>query len=272
MKPISIIYPEFPHRECIEPFFTWLSWGLSELGYPVQWFSNYSVNMGGRAIYLGAHHTPPPSNYLGVIYNTEVVSSPWLSDRYQRLLNTHITWCYSGSLGRRVPLGYTPSLESHYLHNSPRYAHVVHYGSENPRRLEHMRAWTESLQKVKTEHHYLYRISGGVYGKVLDESLKSAACVLNIHYYPNAPVEQARIGYCLANGIAVISEECWDQETFPGPLYIPSWSAAEREEALRHVLQSPRAVGAEQKQAFVADQHRALGALKRAAAGAFGAP
>lgn len=271
MKPVTVILPGFPHAECLAPFLQWLVWGLRALGYGVDLCEGYHSRMGDRAIWLGAHVVRPPSHFEGVIYNTEVRGSGWVNAEYKSVLHGRIVWDYAGQFGRRVPLGYCPALES-VPRSTPTPNRVVHYGSENLRRIEHLAHWTEALRNFTGDQDDIIKCApAGTYGFLLNTFLTNAACVLNIHYYPNAPVEQARVGFCMANGIAVISEESYDSGYFPGPLYVGEPGPWARE-ALSRVLTDPVRVGREQRQTFLDCLPGTLDVLYSAARGAFGLP
>lgn len=59
------------------------------------------------------------------------------------------------------------------------------------------------------------------FGRVRDAWLARVGAIVVPHFYEGAPVEQARIGFLLANGVPVVAEEAPDQQDFAGPVYVP---------------------------------------------------
>ena len=81
---------------------------------------------------------------------------------------------------------------------------VVFLGVLNPRRREVLDALLNAGVHVAT--------SDRIFGTVKDELVARARLVLNIHYYPNATLEQLRILPALSTGKLVISEIARDQQ------------------------------------------------------------
>lgn len=202
---MRVVVPEIPFRQALLDFATPLQAALDDIG------------AGPGELWFGAHFETvmPPAD--AVIFQTEVAGSPWFRPVYQRKLErARAVWDYS-TINRKdynarawshVPLRYHPTLERVRLLRLQRPPDIPlgFYGSLNERRLAAVPKGTALLPR-------------GCFGSLRSTWLARVRCVLVPHYYPGAPVEQARVGVCLANGIAVVAEHAPDEHDFPGPIY-----------------------------------------------------
>jgi len=85
---------------------------------------------------------------------------------------------------------------------------ILFYGDSksSPRR----RKLLAALQK-----HYKVQIISEIFGQQMQELIKQARLVINLHYYENALLELPRIQECLSLGVPVVSESTQDQSEYP---------------------------------------------------------
>ncbi len=146
-----------------------------------------------------------PKNYI--VYQTEVLHSGWFSEEYQRILDGALAvWDYDI---RNVPENIhrihhivPPGINFQNI-NEVRDIDVIHYGSINV----HRRNLLNEIQ-----NYYGIEIIENVYGEEMYALLRRAKVVLNLHFYPNAPLEVFRLYEALSYGCHVISEPT-DKET-----------------------------------------------------------
>lgn len=65
------------------------------------------------------------------------------------------------------------------------------------------------------QDYYNITIIDDKFGLDMEQIIKSAKIVLNIHYYENALLEMPRIQECLSLGVPVVSESSQDQDRYP---------------------------------------------------------
>jgi hypothetical protein len=85
---------------------------------------------------------------------------------------------------------------------------IVFYGLLNERRL--------AVLKEVEARGVSVEVVQGHFGSALDEYLRSARMVINIHYYESGIMEVVRLSYLWANSIPVLTEFNPDEETFFG--------------------------------------------------------
>ena len=164
----------------------------------------------------------PPED--AIIYQLEAKGSEWFSgpngERYKRLLaRAREVWDYSkvnyteyeAKVRRHVPLLWTKSLEN--LPIVDKDIDVGFYGSLNERRIEALGGPASIGQRVQ--------VLFNKFGEERNRWLARQKVTIVPHFFENHPVEQARIGHMMANGIAVVAEESVDQADYPGPIYVP---------------------------------------------------
>ncbi|MCO6433791.1 glycosyltransferase family protein [Nitrosomonas nitrosa] len=140
-----------------------------------------------------------PKNYI--VYQTEVLNSIWFTDDYQCILKGALAiWDYDSR--NSVPMPYkihsiVPPGINYQNIEGIRDIEVMHYGSINNRRLE-------LLNRIQDS--YCIKIIEHVYGEDMYALLKRTKVVLNLHYYPHAPLETFRIYEALSHGCHVVSE------------------------------------------------------------------
>ena len=146
-----------------------------------------------------------------IVYNFEQIfeRSPWVGPIYRDLLSRVTVWDYSrrnlaaiGSIAdpRRlhlVPLGYMPQLTC--IPPAPvEDIDVLFYGVVNTRRRAILLDLQQAGLRLRVETH--------IRGAARDELISRAKIVLNLHFYPAAIFEIARVSYLLCNRKAVVGE------------------------------------------------------------------
>lgn len=208
-----------PHAEVFREVAETLRAALQELGHEAVVIGAEAAPNHCRWIVLGAQHAPglgitiPPD---AILYNLEQVGSPWFNASAVALFKRHSVWDYSAANARRfpelglavphvVPFGYHECLER--IARKPeeeRDIDVLHVGSLNVRRIK-------ILDEIMSRGLRVERLYG-VYGPERDSYYARAKVVINIHYYDAAIFEAARVNYCVANGVFVVSETSRDDE------------------------------------------------------------
>ena len=210
---------------CFDDIILPLYYAFARLGYRVEIRTN-SFHPHSRNIFFGTCQAPGlsldafPAN--SVIFNLEQLTSPscpWNNSGYIAQLQRFSVWDYSPrnvrylrkSLGLKhteyLPLGYVPEM-TRLRASFPQDIDVLFYGSVNERRAKVLQQLTDAGLRVG--------ILQGVYGTERDHAIARAKCILNIHYYVPATLELPRLGYCLANAKAVVSERRRETEILAG--------------------------------------------------------
>lgn len=174
-----------------------------------------------------------PKNYI--VYQTEVLNSKWFTEDYQHILDGALAiWDYDprnvllmpSKAHSVVPPGINPQKT-----DSTRNIDVMHYGSINERR-------RRLLNEIRD--YCCVEIVEDVYGEEMYALLKRAKVVLNLHYYPHAPLEIFRIYEALSYGCHVVSEPTDDatQKRHNGIVYFAE-SAFDFKTAIEKILDQP---------------------------------
>jgi len=116
-----------------------------------------------------------------------------------------------GANADHLPLGYHSQLER-IARRATEDIDVLFYGSVNERRAEVL---LELKQRCRTETLF------GVYGAQRDEAIARSKIILNLHYYPEMILEEARLSFLLNNGRFVISEESDHNPYGDGVVFAP---------------------------------------------------
>ena len=140
-----------------------------------------------------------PNKYI--VYQTEVLNSKWFTEDYQRILDSALAiWDYDERNVLLMPSKahwLIPPGINHQKLDGMRDIDVMHYGSIN----EHRRSLLNEIRD-----YCCVKIVEDVYGEEMYALLGRAKVVLNLHYYPHAPLEVFRIHEALSYGCHVISE------------------------------------------------------------------
>lgn len=105
-----------------------------------------------------------------------------------------------------VPVGYHPTMERFKTKSyRKKEFDVVFCGIVNERRKQVLDEITKCGLKVHV-------ISNGLYGKERDSILARSKLALNMLYYPHGSFPVLRVAHCVANKVAVLSEDCAESE------------------------------------------------------------
>jgi hypothetical protein len=163
----------------------------------------------GTPIVFGAHlmqaQLPPDA----ILYQSEVLGSPWLSAQYLYRLQQHqvldydeknVRWLrHFGVNAKHCPIRYHPSLTRLTMKpEAERDIDVLFYGGVTERRAEILSAVKKARIDVWIVDHMGWELT--------DHYIPRAKIVLNLHAYETSPFEIFRVSYLLANGAFVISE------------------------------------------------------------------
>jgi hypothetical protein len=113
---------------------------------------------------------------------------------------------------------------------------ILFYGdlTSSPRR-------QKMLEALKSQ--FSVRIVEGTYGEPMQEIIREARLVINLHYYENALLEGPRIQECVSMGVPVLSEEAQDQDEYPelgsAVRFFENGSIPAMLEAARDMLENP---------------------------------
>ena len=212
--------------ECAEAFLN----GLKALGFDARFGAPQEPC--DHVLVFGAHLMSPESRLpaRAIIYNTEQLvdwSKRADQQHYFDHLARHEVWDYSDAnlevlrarghaRVRRVGLGYEPEL-TRVPAGAEQDIDVLFYGSRNDRRVAVLQQLARMGLKVQA--------LGSVYGAQRDAYIARSKVVLNVHYYPSATFEIARVSYLLANHKAVVCEHSVvnddDAPLLDGMAYVP---------------------------------------------------
>ena len=225
LKPPGYVHIQALY-ECAEGFLN----GLKALGFEARFGAPQEPC--DHVLVFGAHLMSPDSRLPAhaIIYNTEqLVDWSKRADQqpYFDHLARHEVWDYSdaniavlrarahGRVGR-IGLGYEPGL-TRIPAGAEQDIDVLFYGSRNDRRAAVLQQLVRSGLKVQA--------LGSVYGAERDAYIARSKVVLNVHFYPSATFEIARVSYLLANHKAVVCEHSVvnedDASLLNGMAYVP---------------------------------------------------
>lgn len=242
-----IAVPGLIHSAALDELVEATVYGLTELGYSVILTDGISST---PCILVGGHLLPSQAcAHLHpdvIIYNSEHVNSVFFKPEsgyylphYLDMLHRTQVWDYSfdnaralgamlGKNVRYVPLGYIPQ----FTRVTPQIEDidVLFYGWMKPRR--------QAILNDLTRRGLNVQCGTAVYGRERDHLIGRAKVVLNIHLYLPGSLEIARLGYLLANGKAVVSEnnqgETVDDDLVGGFLAVPYEGLADAAHSLVH--------------------------------------
>lgn len=162
-------------------------------------------------IVFGAHSLPV--NVLipkgSIIYNFEPVDSPFITPQYvKRMQRAAGVWDFdernARSLSQRINVkasyvfpGYVPEMTC--LEPAEHNIGLLFYGAKSERRTATMAA---------IEQHGIDFVWYMGFDAGRDSAIARADMVLNVHATAEAPLEMSRLGFLLANGKAILSEDC----------------------------------------------------------------
>lgn len=215
---VVIIAPQgYAHWQAFKEIGDCLHFGLVELGYDsIQCIDScdperVNIVLGGNLLAAG-RHLPAES----IIFNLEqiYVGSPWLSDTYIGFLRQYRVWDYSRKnilvlkqMGiddvALVPVGYVSQLSR--VTPRPKDIDILFYGSPGERR-------ERVLRRLKLMGANVCAVFG-TYGEQRDLLIARSKIVLNVHFHESRLFEIVRIGYLLANGAFIVSEDSDDHES-----------------------------------------------------------
>lgn len=190
-----------------------LAYVLRQRGYNVMVFTTLPLPANSFYIMFGllsASVPAPTSPYIAVQLEQE--TSAFFTPAYlEKLRGAVEVWEFSestipfleghGIKVRHVPLGKVPTILTPLGFEQ---IDVVFLGVLNAHRREILKKLTDAGIQVAT--------ASLVFGSVKAELIARARIVLNIHYYPNATLEQLRVLPALMTGKLVISESSRDQQ------------------------------------------------------------
>ena len=107
-----------------------------------------------------------------------------------------------------LPIGGEHSHHDYAPSSSVKTCDVLFYGDDlgSPRRL-HM------LSALKTK--FQIQVKNETFGPAMEQAIRSARVVVNIHFYEDALLETPRIWECLSLGASIVSESAKDQSDYP---------------------------------------------------------
>jgi len=215
MTRIRVLLPEYQHRLVFQDIAELLGHGLRALGHEV--LGGTEPAPGACNLVLAPHllraamGEDPARAALqraDIVYNFEpptstlfAASLPLLHAPGVRVWDysragTELLWSH-GCEAKHVPLGYAPAM-TRLVRTREQPVDVLFYGSLNHRRevvLRDLRA-----RKLVVKHVF------GDYGVGRDRDIAQAKLVLNLHYYEDAPTEDARLFFLASNRVPTVSE------------------------------------------------------------------
>ena len=163
----------------------------------------------------------PPYEKLVSFQMEQSASSRWFNARYLEILKNSITvleyaahnFPFLESKGISYPhVSYLP-VGGEHRHggaspSSMKTCDVLFYGDNlgSPRR---QRMLSALMKKFEVQ------VKNDTFGPAMEQAIRSARVVVNIHYYENALLEIPRIWECLSLGTAVVSETARDRGDYP---------------------------------------------------------
>ena len=178
---------------------------LTELNHEVyvQGYIDYT-DTSLHIIYCAGSYFFMPKNYI--LYQTEVHSSHWFNKKYLGFIKgAKAVWEYQAEniakykdLNKYIHI-VPPSIMPQPTHKKD--IDYLFYGMVHGSK--HREQWIKELQKSIN-----LTIVNGLLENKMWELLARSKNVLNIHYYPNAPLEIFRINEALSFGCNVVSETC----------------------------------------------------------------
>ncbi|WP_372886612.1 hypothetical protein, partial [Shimia sp.] len=160
-----------------------------------------------------------PDDYIAVQMEQSVSSRWFTPDYFARLTGARAVIDYSLRNIAFLRQNEVPLAQLHYVpldvdrrllpaEETPRRG-ILFYGDDKcPRRQRILAA----VAKVYPE----LEIVSNLFGEALEEALRGAAVILNVHYYEGALLETTRIYQALSYGTPVVSEESADQDEHRG--------------------------------------------------------
>lgn len=203
--------PDYPHSQCFAEVAETICAGLLDLGHSAR-VANQPVP-GSRHIVLGSNLLPSypvdvPAD--SILYNLEQIPSnaTWVSSALFALFRRFRVWDYAEEnaaalkawgieVAALLPVSFHPVLEKMPAVET-KDIDVVFVGSMNDRRERVL----SDMRGAGLEVVHLF----DAYGAKRDAVLARAKVMLNLHFYEAKILEQVRISYYLANGLAVLSE------------------------------------------------------------------
>ncbi len=163
----------------------------------------------------------PPGEKRITFQMEQSVSSRWFTNEYIEILQNSIAVLdYSlkniDFLSRKgvayphihyLPVGTSLTYGSAIINVDKKYD-ILFYGdsSSSLRRREMLNALSQ---------RYKVQVINEAFGIKIQEEIKQARLIINLHYYENALLEMPRIQECLSLGVPVVSESAQDQDDYP---------------------------------------------------------
>jgi hypothetical protein len=226
---------------------------LGQLGFHVRVQTGQPEGTSDAWVLVGAQgmFNLPPRDKRVVFQMEQSVSSRWFNQDYLNILcNSLMVWDYAptnlaylahvgvpAALLHHVPVSPVPGcvLPSTQTPWPARTWDVLFYGDiKVPRR----RRFLDALAR-----EFKLQVATHLYGDGLQQTLRDARVVVNIHYYENALLETTRLCECLSHGARVISEAAADASTqalfSPHITFTPVGDVASMMTAVRQALATP---------------------------------
>ena len=163
--------------------------------------------------------TLPPYEKLISFQMEQSVSSRWFNEKYLSILHNSLAileyatcnFPFLKEKGLSYPhVNYLPIGGGHddAPSSSVKTCDVLFYGDDlgSPRRLHML-----SVLKTKFE----IQVKNETFGPAMEQAIRSARVVVNLHFYEDALLETPRIWECLSLGTSVVSESAKDQGDYP---------------------------------------------------------
>jgi hypothetical protein len=220
MRPVRVCLvhpPGYAHSEAFREIAEALHYSLLRLGMDSAVEEN-RIDAALPTIVLGAHLDRTLAGRLpasAIVYNLEQLTPDLFEEapHYRSLLAASRVWDFAAENAARyasfalpppravVPPGPVPEWVR-VAHGVPQDIDVLFYGSLNPRRVELLRAMAARGIGLK--------VAFGAYGPLRDALIARAKLVLNLRRHDLPVFEIVRVGYLLANRVAVVAESVPD--------------------------------------------------------------
>ena len=163
----------------------------------------------------------PPGEKRVAFQMEQSVSSRWFTDSYLEMLNNSLSVLEYSLVN--IEFMATKGVAFPHVHYLPVGA-ATKYGDKTNsiEKTYDILFYGDSLSSLRRREmldalsqYFSVRVVNEVFGNEIEELIKQARLVINLHYYENALLEMPRIQECLSLGVPVVSESTQDQNDYP---------------------------------------------------------